>query len=261
MSVLPPGTILQHLHIRRRIKANRIETGRFLDLGAGSGHISELLLSLGMKGDAFDLNPESCSANEERNRESVNAGALHVHSGNFLEDELECEKADLVISSMVIEHLVEEDVDRFFATALRNLKDDGSIFVVVPGSNNHWGIEDEIAGHKKRYEFECFDAIARKTQLELVRCDGLTYPLSNLLLPLSNRLVNRSESYKSGMSDEEKTVLSGDRAVAYKTEFPVWLGIFLNRITMYPFDLLQRINSKNPNSMVLFAEFRRTKNE
>jgi len=256
MTVLPPGTILQHEHIRRCVKRNGVQSGRFLDFGAGGGHVSELLLSMGMSGDAYDLNPDSCEVNRERNRAAVEDRRFRVHANNFLELEEETGPYDLVISSMVIEHLVHKDVLQFFKAAAKSLSDNGSIVTIVPGSPDHWGIEDEIAGHQKRYEFECFEALSSETGLRLHSCVGLTYPLSNLLLPLSNRLVKNAESYKTEMSDEEKTVLSGNREVAFKTEFPGWMGIISNRLVMFPFDVLQRMFSRHKSSMVVFAEFK-----
>ncbi|WP_347900740.1 hypothetical protein [Pseudomonas purpurea] len=45
MDVLPPGTILQLMYLKERISG--LEPGRFFEMGAGAGHMSHLLLSLG----------------------------------------------------------------------------------------------------------------------------------------------------------------------------------------------------------------------
>lgn len=49
---------------------------------------------------------------------------------------------------------------------------------------------------------------------------GLTYPLANMLLPISNRLVAHSERDRLRLSLAERTMLSGDRHVPGKTGFP-----------------------------------------
>jgi len=93
----------------------------------------------------------------------------------------------------------------------------------------YWGIEDEIAGHFKRYTFDCFDQIAKQHSLKLKHIAGLTFPLSNILFPLSNYLVSKHESKKLSLSKQEQTVLSGNRKRENENKFPCFFGIFLNK--------------------------------
>lgn len=67
---LPPGNILQFLFIKERIKKLRIEqnTNSFIEVGSGNGHLSNLLLKLGMTGVGYDLNIGACDNNAERNK-------------------------------------------------------------------------------------------------------------------------------------------------------------------------------------------------
>jgi 2-polyprenyl-3-methyl-5-hydroxy-6-metoxy-1,4-benzoquinol methylase len=64
---LPPGTIIQQLYLRKRIKIIRqgLVEGTFLDVGAGEGYASQTLLSCGYKGIGIDLNKEACLENEK----------------------------------------------------------------------------------------------------------------------------------------------------------------------------------------------------
>ena len=50
MRKLPPGTILQLIYLRERLE--NIKSGRFLEIGPGSGEICGLLLELGWRGEA-----------------------------------------------------------------------------------------------------------------------------------------------------------------------------------------------------------------
>ena len=84
---------------------------------------------------------------------------------------------------------------------------------------------------------------------------GLTYPLSNILLPLSEFLVRRAERGKLALSPAERTLLSGYRDVPFKTRFPAPLGIVLNEWILSPLHWLQKINARNPRCMVIYAEF------
>lgn len=53
----------------------------------------------------------------------------------------------------------------------------------------------------------------------------------------------------------ERTRLSGNRAVPFKTTFPALLRIVLNEAVMYPFHVLQKRNAGNDRSLVVYAEF------
>jgi hypothetical protein len=43
--------------------------------------------------------------------------------------------------------------------------------------------------------------------------------------------------------------------VPFKTFFPQPLRLVLNEAAMYPLHLLQKLNRRNPRSLVLYAEF------
>ena len=250
---LAPGHILQRLYLRERLRRRGLRT--FVEVGAGAGITCETLLALGMTGSAFDLNAEACDANERLNAAAIRAGRFAVRREDFLAARVD--PVDLVISSMVIEHLVAEDVRKYFARARALLTDGGLIVTVVPGSPRHWGIEDEVAGHQKRYVRGDFDAIAHDHGLRVEHVAGLTWPLSNLLLGVSNALVRRSESAQRARSAQERTVASGYRKVPGKTEFPDFVRLLVNDVTMYPWHVVQRMAANHPDALVLYAELAR----
>jgi hypothetical protein len=92
--------------------------------------------------------------------------------------------------------------------------------------------------------------------MEIVNLSGLTWPLSNLLLPLSNYLVRNAESGMNQKTMEEKTIASGYRNVRFKTNFPIWSRLFINNITLFPWLILQSIGNKLQleSSLVLYCE-------
>jgi len=85
---------------------------------------------------------------------------------------------------------------------------------------------------------------------------GLTFPVSNFLLPVSNFLVNRSEKSKLGLSAIERTKSSGRRNVRFKTHFPSLLGLVLNRYVLWPLHLLQKIFKNSDKALVIYFESR-----
>jgi hypothetical protein len=78
--------------------------------------------------------------------------------------------------------------------------------------------------------------------------------MSNLLLPVSNRLVRRSEDDKLQLSALERTRLSGRRSVKYKTYLPSFLGVVSNRYTLAPLHWLQKACGAARSALVLYFE-------
>lgn len=95
-------------------------------------------------------------------------------------------KFDLIISSMVLEHLDDSDETYFFKKSKKILNENGKIIGLVPAGMRYWGVKDIIAGHYRRYERFYLKELFKKNSLEIIFLEGLTFPISNILLPLSN---------------------------------------------------------------------------
>jgi SAM-dependent methyltransferase len=250
--ILPPGTILQQMYFKERLRGR--PPGRFVEVGAGQGIVSRTLLDLGWSGSAYDLNGESLAIAAQVNRPAVSEGRYRVVESDWL-DAPSAEPADLVVSCMVLEHMADADEGRYFERCKAALRPGGTGVLFVPGSPRHWGIEDEIAGHFRRYTFEGLRRRIEEHGLEVRHLAGLTFPVSNILYPLSEYLVRRAERGKMELAVAERTRLSGNRAVPFKTTFPALLRVFLNETVMYPFHVLQKLSAGNDRSLVVYAEF------
>jgi SAM-dependent methyltransferase len=251
MAVLPPGTLLQLMYLRERLQ--RRAPGRFIEIGPGSGEITRLLLELGWQGTSFELDADTVAVLRARFAEEIGARRLTIVNDDFMADAART-SADLVISCMVMEHLDDALQAAFLARAAASLVPDGIMIGLVPGSPRHWGIEDDIAGHIRRYSRHSVQELVALHEWRLMHLAGLTFPVSNLLLPLSNYLVQRGEAGKLALSALERTKLSGRRNVRFKTEFPSPLALLLNEVTMYPLHLLQKACASAENALVLYFE-------
>jgi len=256
MVVLPPGTLLQLMYIRARLKP--LAAGRFIEIGPGSGEITQLLLKLGWRGCVYDLDQTTISKLRKRFSVAVESEQLITINADYLQTPPPppFDKADLVISCMVLEHLKELQVVSFMASSANYLAEDGRMIGLVPGSPKDWGIEDQIAGHLRRYTSSSIEDLINRTGWQLIHQTGLTFPISNLLLPLSNFLVKRSEQSKLSQTALQRTKLSGRRKVLFKTHFPQFIGFLLNEITLKPFYYLQILFSHSRRSLVLYFEAR-----
>lgn len=250
----PPGTILQRMHLRRRLRGRT--PGRFLEIGPGGGHVSEILLENGWSGVGYELSEESSNALRATFQREISDGRYEVVHGDWMQVEPPTGSFDLVISSMVLEHLDEDEEGRYVERCARILAPGGTGMLFVPSSPDHWGIEDVIAGHFRRYTRGLLTETLGRGRMTVLELTGLTFPLSNLLLPISNRLVRRAEHDRVALAPKQRTEASGHRHVTGKTHFPAVARLILNEWVLYPFDLLQRIFSNSRRAMVLFAEFR-----
>lgn len=253
MKVLPPGTLLQLMYLRERLE--HIPVGKFIEIGPGSGEVTQLLLDLGWSGKAYDLGESTVHDLKERFATEIDTHRLAVLNEDFILS-AQPESVDLVISCMVMEHFDDSTQSRYMQAAERALKPVGLMIGIVPSSPEHWGIEDDIAGHCRRYTRQDVKQLTVDNKWNLLHVAGLTYPISNLLLPVSNFLVRRNESQKLTLSALDRTKLSGRRRVRFKTHFPPLLGLFLNPITLYPLHLLQKMFAKSDRTLVLMFEAR-----
>jgi SAM-dependent methyltransferase len=249
VSRLPPGTILQHRYVRRRLRGR--PPGVFVEIGAGEGHLSRLLLDLGWTGIAYELG----AAAAETARRLNAGGRLEVRETDWLEV-TDPPRADLVVSSMVLEHLSDDDVARFLGNVRHALRGSGLLIVLVPASPGHWGVEDEVAGHLRRYTRASLGATLGAAGFDALHVAGLTFPLSNLLLPVSNRLVAKWEGDRRQLDARARTVASGSRSVPWKTQFPSAASILLNGVVLLPFYALQLATRSSERALVLYAEAR-----
>jgi SAM-dependent methyltransferase len=254
MSALPPGTILQLMYLRERLQ-NR-PPGRFVEVGPGKGEVTRLLLDLGWQGESFDLDPLTVAGLQERFAAEIAAKRYRAVCEDVLALHENARKVDLVISCMVMEHLDDAAEPRFMRKGMDLLAPGGRMIGLVPASPDHWGIEDDIAGHCRRYTRDGLRELAAATGWELEHVSGLTYPVSNMLLPVSNRLVRRSEDHKLRLPALERTRLSGRRSVKYKTHLPSFLGLLSNRYTLAPLHWLQKACGDARSALVLYFEAR-----
>lgn len=171
MSVLPPGTLLQLLYLRERIR--NLPAGRFVEIGPGSGEITRLLLDAGWTGRSYDLGSDTVSGLRERFAPEIAAGRFEPVHGDYLEAAAG-DDVDLVISCMVMEHLDDATQAAFMQRSARQLRPGGLMISLVPGSPVHWGVEDEIAGHFRRYTRDAVGQLAATHGWYVQHMAGLT---------------------------------------------------------------------------------------
>jgi phospholipid N-methyltransferase len=243
------------MFLRKQVVSFKGKT--FLEVGPGSGNLTELLLRMGLRGSLVELSKSSCDELSNRFADYIEKGELRIYNTSFLSMPRN-EKYDLVLSSMVLEHLNDVDEKDFISGCEKSLTSNGVLMLFVPANPKYWGVEDEIAGHFRRYTKVRLSEVVNRVNLNIELIAGLTWPLSNILLRISNILVNRSERSNYQLTMNERTLLSGHRNVIFKTVFPNYFKFILNEFTLYPFFIAQSVFKNNSNSLILFLRARKT---
>ena len=234
----PPGTFCTQEALRDALKDRGGQT--FLDVGCGGGHLSKLLCDTGLTGIGVDFSERALEIAGATLAPYIRKGQYRLQLGDVHDLPADFTKVDLAISYMVMEH-IEDDVG-FLQKIKQYVKPGGNIILGVPGRRDRWSLEDETVGHFRRYDRDDLDAVLRKANLDQVSVWSVGVPTINMLFNVSLWMVVRSgETAKMGQSQREQTETSGIRDIPWKTVFPSWVRIILNRTTLYPLFVIQRM--------------------
>lgn len=78
-----PGSVLQTVYLKHRLRRWARRGMKFIELGAGNGAISRVLLDFGFSGIGMDLNANAYENNSARNHDYIAAGKYEVRNDDF----------------------------------------------------------------------------------------------------------------------------------------------------------------------------------
>lgn len=246
----PPGTWCQNHALLELVAMTGART--FCEVGCGSGMVARELCDRGLGGVGIDFSEAAIAIARDTLASHLEAGHFELRAGDFLAmDDLEG-RFDLALAIMVMEH-VEDDVE--FARRLAGLvRPGGHVIIGVPARQDRWGIEDQTAGHFRRYERAGLESVLRAAGLVPTRVWSISVPVANLLFHAGNLMIRTSsEVSKRGQSARAQTESSGIREIPFKTVFPAPFRLLLNRVTMAPFTHGQRLFYNTGLGLTLFS--------
>jgi SAM-dependent methyltransferase len=250
VKINPPGTFCTEEALRDAIKKSGGKT--FLEVGCGGGDTSKLLCTDGMSGVGVDFSEQAIAIARKNLNTFIEQGQYRLHCGDLFELPDDFEKVDVALSLMVMEH-VENDVG-FIEKISRYVKPGGTIILAVPGRRDRWSFEDETVGHLRRYDRSDLFDVLNKAGLRDLNVWSVSVPLSNILHHIGVLAVKRSsEVQKIGQTAEEQTKTSGIREIPWKTVFPAWVKIILNRVTLWPLFVVQRMFYRTGLGVTMFG--------
>lgn len=203
--------------------------GRFIEMGAGTGHMTRIYLDRGFTGACHDIGHDS---RQIMRRNLADAGKKILVVDEL--DELDAASFDYLFAFEVLEH-VEDDM-----TTLRSwmhyLKPGGRIVLSVPAHARKFGKSDELVGHVRRYEKRALVALLSEAGAADINIVNYGYPVTELTRWFSNQLIRNDRSYDS-LTQEQRSISSAQRKPAI---INTMLSL-LNGSFFIPFAALQRL--------------------
>jgi 2-polyprenyl-3-methyl-5-hydroxy-6-metoxy-1,4-benzoquinol methylase len=219
---------------------NGLSGGHFLEVGVGRGRFYLELASRGFRGTCLDLNP---SVIQLHRQQSPTVEGIHFLNSNF---ETIQESFDLIIAFEVLEHYL-DDLGCLKKWQLR-LKPGGRLIFSVPAHMRQWTVNDDLAGHVRRYEKAgLLETIkAANLKVESLWCYGypilnLTYRYSLLFKKSGRRQANFDGNHSTALTEGSTCMLSMERtAQSGNFVFGNWLERFFLESIWRPFLVWQR---------------------
>ena len=174
--------------------------GRFVEMGAGTGHMTRIFLDRGFSGACHDLGEDS--------RQMLRDNLAYAGDRMVVVNELAAlpEAAfDYLLAFEVLEH-IEHDTE-VLRSWVRHLKPGGRILVSVPAHQRKFGRSDEIVGHVRRYEEVALRALLADAGIEDIRIVNYGFPITELTRRLSNYLIRGDHSYEE-LTPEQRSIRS-----------------------------------------------------
>lgn len=204
-----PRYLLRKRLLTRCLRKINCKGKSILEIGYGAGDMLCTCYELGMKVYGYDFSDIAKEESKKRIELKCN-GSEYNRDITIFEDEIEAyERAyDVIIACEVLEH-IENDIEM-----LRKWNDsivsDGYLIISVPSRMKKWCVNDEVAGHYRRYERNELIEKLKKTGFI---CDTIwSYPVPiNVILDylMNKEHKTRKKDLRERISKESATKLSG----------------------------------------------------
>ena len=231
----------------QRVIAKHEMKSPFIDVGGGTGDVSEFMAKQGFHGKYIDFSKDSFAIASLRLKDHK----VETKHMNFLDEK---SKYNLLLCLDVLEH-IEDDV-KFIRKFRSILYANGYIILIVPINKKEWRWDDEYYGHYRRYDPENLKNLFRENRFEFIESRGVTFPVFWAL----RRMYTRMKSKPDIFSEKEDVTKKSARRNAWDFGF---LSKFLSiNFFWYPIFLIQDIFNKTSfGHELLFVFKKRSVNE
>ena len=223
MRYYAPSFLFRRFEILRRVTNG----DTFLEIGPGNLNLAVDLLRRFDRGVLVELNPHA--RHSHNSLEYALRSRLDLVLADFSELPTKTNQYDCVIACEVLEHVADEEA--FLAKAVSALRPGGQLVLSVPARMGRWNIDDEVAGHYRRYERASFIALMQRCGLVDITITGYGFPLVNALRVPRLFLARLEYREMVKLSQKQRTETSSQI-----TRGGLWklLPLIVNPCTFYP---------------------------
>ncbi|HET9904302.1 MAG TPA: class I SAM-dependent methyltransferase [Xanthobacteraceae bacterium] len=201
-------------------------SARVLDVGTGTGANLRMLRDNGFRNvTGTDASPEAVKYCAAKGLGEVQLGdivSLPFAGGHF----------DLVLATDVIEHV---DDDRgALAELYRVLAPGGHLLLTVPAFPSLWGLQDEVAHHKRRYRMQGLRELVHSNGFAILKSFHFNYLLfgpiwiaRQVLRVLKPRLASENDVNSPGINKVLTALFQFDVKWAPRLQMPFGVSILI----------------------------------
>lgn len=208
----------------------KFKPGYFLEMGAGNGDLTALLLKEGFYGKCYDIGDQTRAILKDRFSD-------HNNKIEVLEtlNQLQENSFEYLFAFEVLEH-IKDDFETLKTWTLR-LRQGGILLISVPAHISLFSFEDELVGHHRRYEkADIYNMVEDCGYYDIqIYCYG--FPLGNLTRRISFIINRLKKSPEEKLTMEQKSIESGIRRAQYVNK----LSFLFNEQMLIPFVKFQRV--------------------
>jgi SAM-dependent methyltransferase len=173
----------------------KVRPSQALDIGCGSGNVTRHLADFSDHVHAIDISERAVEVAQEnlRNADNISFEAIDVFAVPESEREHLEGHYDLVMLSEVLEH-IDADEDAL-ANVARLLRSDGRLLLTVPADPSQWSVEDELAGHKRRYTKQELCTKLERAGFQVEKMVNWGFPFTRPLLAVERKLMGSRQAH------------------------------------------------------------------
>ena len=219
--------------------------GTFLEIGAGYGDLSDRLIRRGYTGTLSEISEDAIDKLKDRFK---NKKSVRIVGGDIRRIKT---KLDFIFAMEVFEHIKNDA--KITKDCYNALKKGGKLIISVPGLMEKWGSADIVAGHYRRYEFDTLHALLEKAQFKKIRIITYGKPIITLTDFFAKLFFDKK---LAEMKDKKVTIEKRTKESGLVSAIPLLSVVILNRFTMLPFFILQKLffNTKRGTAYLAVAE-------
>ena len=184
-----------------------LKKGKVLDAGFGSGSLLTRLAKYNFKAQGIDLSEAFVKFVEKKLKTENLDRQIKVKKGNLMKMDFPDNYFDGIVCGEILEHIKNDSLA--VREMNRVLKKGGIGVITVPANPGLWDINDERAGHYRRYQKSELKALLENNGFKVDKVESWGFPLARIwhrwiFLPLLEKKLNKPAKNRKMFSKAAK---------------------------------------------------------